>query len=53
MISILRGGRSTMKSYILMIISILLIIIYAVILFKFANTPVSEMPGWVFWLLNG
>ena len=39
-------------THIMGIISILLIILYAVVVLKFASTPVSEMPGWVFWLLD-
>lgn len=30
-----------------------LIIIHIYVLVKYGNTPVSEMPTWVWWWLNG
>ena len=30
-----------------------LIIFYVFVAVKYANTPVSEMPVWVWWLLGG
>ena len=38
-------------SKVLIAVSILVIVLYIVIMLKFVTTPISEMPGWVFWLI--
>lgn len=41
-----------MKNYVITILIISLIVTYLVVVAKYANTTVSEMPAWVFWLLK-
>ncbi len=40
------------KQTIFLIILLLFICFMAMVLFKYAATPVSELPTWVYWLIK-
>ena len=45
------GDLQMKLNKILIVVTILIIAVYIAVLVKYANTPISQMPSWVFWLI--